>query len=480
MGLATQEIGYMEEYDYMEDPSYMANVAKGSFGLQFERVIRDTKSYGLQHEKVINLASARALQHEKVIASSKAIGLQYEFTLRTSKTYGLQYQLGIQNGKSYGLQFESTINTSKVFGLQFTASKFRTKILDGSYYETDYMTDFYMAERACLTLPIQWQSEVADSQGFGLQYEIITKGERVVPLQYSFTITTAKAYGVQYDAVSVRAYGLQFTSVLYNITRPRILCDFDSRGTTTTNVTSNSTAVGDFDPNNVNNDLAEKVWRSTSTANVFLDFDTGLSQGSQVDTLGIFNHNLTVGANLFLQESNDSSFTTVGRTTKIPIELENIIWLSPNLPDDKYQYVRLLMQDPQNADGYLQIGIVVFGAARILSTECFTDEVDYGETHYKDIIRTEGQTNVSNDRGVRRDMTLDFNTIGYSSRDFTILKEVFRYARTSLKCLWVGDPKNPTRLGMFAKLSSIPRETQKNMGENADYVSFTVNVDEAE
>lgn len=303
----------------------------------------------------------------------------------------------------------------------------------------------------------------------------------------------AQATAAQATILVAKTSGVQTRIIIYNTNRPRILCDFPSRGASTTgggnnawgyakgigfNWIATNQATGDFTPNNLNTDIPEQVFRS-STTSVTISCDTEVNQGVAVDTLGILSHNLSSSAVVTLEASNSSVFSPVLFTTGLTWTRTDMYYIASDFPFTQYRYWRLVISDPNSADGYVQIGVIVFGNASIFPSECFVDSVRRRRTHYKDVIPTEGFTNVSNDRAFKRQISLEFRNLTFGGPAYMIMNDMFETDKTSLKCLWIPDPQAPTRLGIFAKLANIPEETQRNLGTNADYVDFTVELDEA-
>lgn len=287
--------------------------------------------------------------------------------------------------------------------------------------------------------------------------------------------------GFQVDRKFIKVMGFQANLVLYNTTFLRVLCDFGSRGNTGLNWTADSTEAGDFDINNVNTDIVEQVWRSqTGTVSATLTCDTEVAQGIAVDTLAILNHNFTSSATITIEASNSPVFSPVGETIQLEWEEENIYYIAPEFPINQWRYWRILVSDGTNPDNYLQAGTIVFGTCSLLSQESFTDEVTRTQKHFADKIATEGFTNVSNDRALKRQVDLEFLNVVYNRGNYKKLTDVFKTARTSLKCLWIPDPQEASRFAVFGKLTDIPPERHKKMGPNeADTVDFSISLDES-
>ena len=301
--------------------------------------------------------------------------------------------------------------------------------------------------------------------------------------QFSSDIARNVPAASQFSSVQGLAIGMQFRSVLYNTRQLRILWEFPSRGTTATNWTANSTAMGDFNVNNVNTDVVEQVWRSAPGAKtgLRLDCDTGLSQGVFLDTLAILNHNLTKSATITVQGDDDPAFGSPGIVlTLAPVDLKNAYYIAPELPMQGYRYWRISIDDFTNTNNYLEIGTILFGESTIFTEEeSFSNPIKFQKYHYTDKIETEGFTTVSNDRGIKKNLALDFQNINFSGGNYANLQEIFENMRTSHKMLWIPTPKYPARYALFGKLTQIPSETHQDLGEGANYVDFTIELDEA-
>lgn len=273
----------------------------------------------------------------------------------------------------------------------------------------------------------------------------------------------------------------QVTIALYNITNLRVLLNFPSRGTSGSNWTSNSTASGDFSILNVNTDIVEQVWRSASTVKtgIVLTCDTQVTQGVFVDTMAFLNHNFTTSATITWEKSNDAGFATIGEVENLTSALTNMYFIAPMLPQHGYRYHRFLIDDPTNTANFLQIGTIVFGSAIMLQGDNFVDQVKKQLVHFADKILTEGFTNVSNDRALKTNIGLEFKNLDFNSGNYTKLETIFTTARTSLKCLWIPTPQYPSRYAIFGKLATLPDETHNDLGDSADYVSLSVQIDES-
>jgi hypothetical protein len=310
-----------------------------------------------------------------------------------------------------------------------------------------------------------------------------------------------EARGFQIEVVKTVPYGFQANIVLYNTNNLRILHEFPSRGSSSVGGTNSwgnpqgtgqnwkasttaPSATNDFDVSNVNTDIVEEIWRGADgvLTSVFVDCDTERVQGIFLDTFAILNTNLTTSAVITLIMTNDSTFATVGQVETLTAGTDkNIVWISPDLPITSYRYFRISIDDPTQAglDNFISIGTIVFGAGTMFQGECFVDQVEIEPTNFTDEIRTEGQTTVQNDRGVKNKLRLQFKNIDYARPNYANIKDIFNTARTVLKCLWIPTPQYPKRYLTFGKLSKLPRERHNDKGEDLSYVDFNIEVDEA-
>jgi len=358
-------------------------------------------------------------------------------------------------------------------------------------------------------LPMQFSSEIRTTDKVGTQFEgiiykAVTAGTQIravinelTPLaaQFLSTIRTTKKLGCQFigtirqlvysgsqfDSVHGFALGNQFRAVLYNIKNLRVLWEFPSRGLAPGAWTSTSTATGDFGIENTQNDIVEKVWRSANTviSNIKLVCDSGLPQGIFFDTFAILNHNMTRSATFRIEGCTEPTFASPGFELILPVTVTNLYYVAPELPLNGYRYWRISIDDTSNPDPYIQAGCIVFGAASIWTGETFSNPVTFSKIHFADKVLTEGYTNVSNDRGIKKKLGLDFQSINFSGGNYANFVEMTETVRTTNKALWIPTPQYPSRYAIFGKLSQLPSETHTDNGENADYVNFSVEVDEA-
>lgn len=479
--------GYLDD-DYLTE-EYLGGTLAVRAPAQFEvKIVDSSKSINAQYEAKIEATKRTGAQFENTALNiPKRIGAQFE-----SKILDLQ--------KSIGAQFEADLGSEIRMPAQFIISGIVHRICEG-YLDGEYLEDAYLAARLCASLHSQFNVQIESEKRTGAQFEAqIIDLQKQMPAQYEAKIVDfQKSIGAQFNAAITKLLNAQFQVVLYNITQTRILCDFASRGQSVAqggtgglNWTAKIGAVditkpGDFSPNNLNTDIVEQRWESTagSISNVNLDVDTEISQGVTIDTLAILDHNFSPGGTLVLQGSNVSNFAVINTTITLPITEENIFYIAETFPTatDQNRYWRFNINDPLNNDGFLRVGTIVFGNAVILSEQnCVTDKIKRTTAHFADRIRTEGFTTVSNDRAIKRKIDLRFENIKFGLGDFEKLDDIFRTARTSLKCLWIPTPQIPGRFAVFGKITQLPTEehnVKSRTNFDLDLITFNLSIDES-
>lgn len=311
-----------------------------------------------------------------------------------------------------------------------------------------------------------------------------------------------ESFNAQGSIIKPASFNAEGVIQQYNATNLRILCSFPSRGRQTqgggNNAFGNEFGSGqnwqatstqasdtnDFDVLNVNTDLTEQVFRTAvGVSGVTLTCDTEDTgdTGTFVDTLAILNHNFSSSANITFQGSDDFTFTTIPLSIQIQSSDDGAtVYIAPELPTIGYRYYRIIISDStKTASEFLEIGTIVFGSGIIFNQECFVDKVVFEPVNYVDTVKTEGFSNVRNDRGVKNKLKLEFKSLDFNKTNFTKIKGVFNDARTILKCLWIPTPEFPKRFMVFSKLTKIPKETHNVKGELSNYVDFTIELDEA-
>lgn len=467
-----------------------------SFKSQVQRIISEEHSIHAQSQGWINHTDAIQMQvnrinseihevkmqSERITSARKITHTQVTSTIDGVKIFGSQVNRYLEDvnhavnmevnrlltGQDEGLHMEIKrgVNTHRVGDVYNV----------GGYNETPYNAPRY---------DVLMRSTV--ERILGRRYSIHAQVERAIFALHSINeqserrIDRVKALRAQVDRIQARTLHMQVIQALYNTTNLRILIDFASRGVSGTNWNSNSTSPGDFSVNNVNTDIDEQVWRSTNgtLSGIILTCDTQVNQGVFVDTINLRNHNMTTSASVVVQGSSAPDFSSVGFTQTLQVKKDNVYWISETLPITSYRYWRFLISDPTNTNPYIQIGTILFGSSLIMAGECFVENVIKTRKHFSDKVRTEGFTNVSNNRAMKYSVSLDFRSLDFQKANYTMLSNVFDTARTSLKCLWIPTPQYPERFAVFGKLASLPSENHNSKGEKSDYISFGIEVDES-
>lgn len=291
--------------------------------------------------------------------------------------------------------------------------------------------------------------------------------------------------GVQILKIGEVSHKTQVNKVLYNTTQLRILIDFASRGVpaqngeTWTNDVPDGIAEGDYDPNNLNTDILEQITKTAPGVRGFSIWcDTG-KPNTYVDTIAILNHNFTKGAVVEIYGYTTNPNGAADITIRPTVELENTYWISPDIPSNPYRYWRIFVLDYGNPYS-IYMGVVVIGSSKIVSlAECFDNPVTFGFKHFKDTIETEGFSPVSNDRAIRKNLSLSFSMIKYNGGNYKMLRDYFITNKTDLKALVIPRPTNPSSLAVFSKLSVLPSESHTAITDEEHYVSLTLDYDES-
>jgi hypothetical protein len=468
------QYGYLET-PYLSEFPYLGPAAEQGLAFQTEFAIRSEHELGAQFLGDITKDKAIATQFEGLIENfEQARGFQTEFSVGVDHPFGLQASVFNTQDSELGIQSALTVISEHSAGVQFSAFINKDKVLS---FQTKRKFD---GKEKSKGFQFRQSKSLAHLECFGAGYLNDEPYLSLYPYLQSFFCVPI---GIQFTAVKEEARAFQFRSALYNTTNLRILVDFPSRGTTGTNWTSTTTepsSTSSFTVNNVNTDIVEQYWRSaTGVLSATLVCDTQLPQGVYLDTLAILNHNLSGSATVILQGSSDPSFATIPVNIGLTYEANNMYYIAPTLPLLPYRYWRLNVSDAGSADNFLRIGTIVFGSAIIFSQESFVDQVQFGQKQFVDKVYTEGFTNVSNDRGKKKYLNLEFRNLSYGRVNFQNMREIFEYAGTTLKCLYIPVPQQASRFAVFAKMNEIPAETHNYKGADADYVDFSISVDES-
>lgn len=455
-------------------------------GMEVQTVISASKVLGMEVSRITSVDNDNGMEVTRISADNlKHTAMQVELVVTSSKSIGVQVERIIANyTNSTAVEVSRIIFTDDPIAMEIRRDKtFPHWLCDElGYLNQSYLTTSYLARGYCVQGPMQVERTINYYEPVGMEILRSVNNQKPVGMEVERVIADfLKSTAMEVDMLRSTFMAMQVRVVLYNITQLRVMCDFPSRGTSGTNWSATSTEAGDFSVNNLNTDIVEQVWRSTlGTTSVTLTSDTQVVQGVGVDTVAILNHNLTTSANITVEASNSPIFSPVGDTFNITATDENAYYIAPTYPTEQFRYWRFIITDPTNPDGFLQIGTIVFGSTIIMQGECFVDEVERSLKHFSDKVPTEGFTNVSNDRALKTAVTLTFRNLIYSRGNYKNLRNVFKFARTSLKCLWIPDPRQVDRFTVFAKLVTIPTERHKNMGPDAaDTVGFTLDLDES-
>jgi hypothetical protein len=503
--------GYLET-SYLNN-SYLNEVNHAIFGNQFNVIIEKetplpNQFYAYGNHFLPSEFFRNVFMHRQNNGGYQQLNYLEDEYLEQGDTQGFfvdfaqQFNTKIENYLSgFPTQFNAVIETDDNLPLQFRAiindylSGFPNQI--NAVIETDdnLPVQFNAVIETDDNLPVQFRAIINDYlSGFPNQINAVIETDDNLPVQFNAVIETDDNLPVQFRAiindylsgfpnqfkvVSEDIFLTQFRVVLYNTISLRIMYEFPSRGISGTNWTASNTAVGDYNVNNVNTDIIEQVWRSTGVA-ANLVCDTELPQGVFLDTLAILNHNFTGTAFVQLEGSNDPTFTTSTIISILQATKENMYYIAPELPNVAYRYYRIVLNDPANTAGFLQVGTIVFGDTLLFTTqECFTNPVTFNKKHYVDSVNTEGFTNVSNDRATKRQLKLNFEKLNLNGANFSLLEQLFETAKTDKKCLWIPTPKYPTRFAIFGKLTQLPQASYTDNGKASAWVSFDIEVDEA-
>lgn len=383
---------------------------------------------------------------------------------------------------AYGMQVNMLITPNNEFGMQ--TEMFVTQ-------EPPYGQQAEMVVSKEVAYGMQTEMVISVIEAFGQQVEMFVTRENHYGMQVLMIVSVVEAYGQQVLMLIKTPFSFQATMVIYNDTQFRVLHEFPSRGTPALdgeNWTATNQAAGDFSPNNLNTDVEEEVYRST-TLSIELTCDTGIPQGTTIDTLAIRNHNLTRSAQVQVQGSKDNFASVDVNFDLDPITLQHTYYIAPTFPlgiENQNRYWRVVITDVTNPAGYIQIGCIIFGNAKIFSThENFSNPLRRGYIHFKDEIATEGFTRISNDRALKKTLRLAFQKLERIRGNYQWLEAYWEFARTSLKCLVIPMPKYAARYAVFAKLDRMPEidvENVANMDDpdgRAEYLDFDLSWDES-
>jgi len=499
MSTTAQASGYLDSPYLTED--YGAGVLAMHTGMQ-ATMLRQAPT-GMQAKMIGESTSGMQAK----MMGEKTLGMQAKMI--GEKTSGMQARMDVARKAAFGMQARMTVARDPASGY-----------LDEPYLGQDYGAGAPTL-RAGMQVsmfrqhPLGMQAKMVSEKTLGMQAHMFR--QRPLGMQARMSVTLGTAFGMQalawvrtkdpfgmqahmyvvdgtpfgMQATSVRRalLGMQATLVIYNNVQLRVLMDFPSRGTAAllgNNWATSSEVAGELDwaPKNLNTDVEEQYYRSEDTVTVAtLTCNTGVTQGVPVDTIGIRAHNLTTSAIVQVQGSQNGLFSPPDITFDMTVERDNMYWISPSLPaiTGQNKHWRFLIQDPNNPDGHIRIGTIVFGAARIFArNESFNNPLKRGWRHFKDSIKTEGFTNVSNDRALKKFLSLDFEKLDRKLNNFGVVEALITQARTSLKVLVIPTPLFASRYAVFAKLKDLPDLEVESIDEDHEYITVSLDWDESE
>ncbi len=505
--------------------------AQAAYGQQANLVVNTQTEYGQQVlMQVNNYFIPYGMQANMVLATTDITGMQATLTIGDSQLKGMQVAMLLNNEPTViGMQVAANIGDQSILGMSVKADTLRHALCD-VYLEHGYLEEAYLTDCMHAFMGMQIQASFLDQTSaygmqanmivekeqaygqqalmvvnketkrgmevemlireqflMGMQAQMVINAEKAMGQQALMIVNTESPRGMQVQQVIADKYGMQSTMVIYNVTQLRLMCEFPSRGTAGlggNNWVASSTMAGDYLPKNVNTDIVEQVWRSNTGTAAFstLTCDTGIPQGVPIDTIAILGHNLTKSALVQVQGSNDNFATPANIVFNMTAETENMYYISPTFPTlaGQNRYWRFIFQDVTNPDGFIEVGTIVFGTSDIFSVaDCFRNPVVNGYRHFKDELRTEGFTNVSNDRALKRYLRLSFEKLNYFKGNYRMLDDMLKFARTSLKCLVIPTPQYPSRFAVFAKLTAMPEVTHTDIDAQTGYIDIDLEWDES-
>lgn len=525
-------LGYLER-PYLSDP-YLSGFDTGAqYGMQLRMVVDSQRAVNAQVAMQVldKLAVTGAQANMMLEGATRKVGAQVMMVIDASGKVISQVNFNSAGEAHAGVQVNMQTVGQFATGMQHKRSPLLQTLTGHTYLTAPYLTESYLAFGMHAWQGMQVIMNAYVQTEVGAQANMVILKDMVPHLQVNMTVfddapVGAQAYmrvidrekptnvqvamqiidhlkptrtqvlmriadrqnplGMQVMMVKAVKVNASVTMVIYNTTQLRMMKTFASRGTPAlagANWTcSPPAAAGDFSPNNLNTDVIEQCWRSQDgdTALVSLMCDTGLPQGAFVDTLAMLGHNLTKSATVTLQGSNVSDYSTIGFNVALTTEELNMYYIAPDLPTAGYRYWRLVLEDPTNPAGFLSVGTLIFGAAEIFTVlENFINPVIQGHKHFKDVVETEGFTNVSNDRALRKFLRMSFEKLLANNGNFAKLRDTYLYARTGLKVLYIPTPEYASRFAIFGKLTQMPEETHTSHSAAEEYIDLALDIDES-
>lgn len=453
-------------YPYESMP-YLIGEIDECFGFQVNRKIDDAtddKFIGVQVNRTINKST-----------DDKFIGMQVNrlaIDVKSINRFQVNRKINDPTDDSNnGMQVVRISGDQlKKSGMEINR-EFPMIINHGVYLSDPYLVGSYLVAQNCallgMTVKRLIQSTLDDPKiGFQIKRNIISVlDDPKTGMQVNQKINKEINHGFQVNRIKIAKMPMSIARVLYNVDQLRILCDFVSRGVPSLGgmnwSSPQGTEPGDFSVNNVNTDTVEQRTQSPLGTVVWEIRCNSGQNNSFVDTIALLEHNITSGAVVTFQGSDDVGFSTIKFNRTIPIQPVNSYFILPlaDFPSQPAKYFRFIISDVSNPDLYIRIGTIVFGSSIILSQRTTFDlPLTFGKTHYKDTIETEGFTNVSNDRATRKNLGLNFSSIDFASGDYSRIAAYLDSAKTDLKCLVIPYPCKASLFAVYAKLTALPQE----------------------
>lgn len=245
--------------------------------------------------------------------------------------------------------------------------------------------------------------------------------------------------------------------------KARIVYNFDDWDAAT--ITGSSQANSDLADDNVVHPFVAKPWRTTGDTSEPIVFDLGSAK--TINCIGIFGHNLTIGATVTIQAHSANSWGSPSESAPAAVVadpdgnvLQRIVQFNVY---SAYRYWRLVFADPSNPDGFIQIGRIAGGAYyefdRNISQNFAIERVDPSETDN----RVPGRQAFWRDRGRFRRATIGFR---FQNRtQVEKVEAIHTKIGSSNPCILALDPDNyPTKDSMYCHLLTPLRFAHQQIG----------------
>jgi hypothetical protein len=236
-----------------------------------------------------------------------------------------------------------------------------------------------------------------------------------------------------------------------------------------------STKPGDFDVSNILTESTRHCWRSNDIL-VAQEIIIKAELNTNIDCFAILGHNFTDTAVVKIQANVSNNFIAPPVTRYLAYN--DYIMMTALAFGANYQYYKISILDPANPDGYIQIGKVIGG--RMLQFDKNEDITDSYSVAFKDMsdtMKTEGFFRQSTENVTVRTLSCSFSKLRTdlgSNANYSNLRSMFNYVKTTRPFLTILDPQNPYQLSLWGQLQDIPDESYGTM----NYVSIPMKVDE--